>query len=73
MVGSFAQMTSVSGRMSLPSKSIPAGPVELERTSPNHYTAVVNFPFSGLWTIEFVVKPDPSRTVLFTTDVKIGE
>jgi hypothetical protein len=72
-VGSFAQMTSVSGRLSLPSKSIPAGPVELERTSPNHYTAVVNFPFSGLWTIEFVVKPDPSRTVLFTTDVKIGE
>ena len=73
LVGSFAQMTSVSGRMALPSKSIPNGPIDLERTSPNHYTAVVNFPFSGLWTIEFVVKPDPSRTVLFTTDVKVGE
>jgi len=72
-VGSFAQMTAVSGRLSLPSKRIPNGPVELERTSPNHYTAVVNFPFSGLWHIEFVVKPDPSRTVLFTTDVKVGE
>jgi copper transport protein len=72
-VGSFAQMTAISARMSLPSKSIPNGPVELERTSPNHYTAVVNFPFSGLWHIEFLVKPDPSRTVLFTTDVKVGE
>ena len=73
LVGSFAQMTSVSARMSLPSKNIPNGPVELERTSPNHYTAVVNFPFSGVWHIEFLVKPDPSRTVLFTTDVKVGE
>jgi copper transport protein len=73
LVGSFAQMTSVSARMSLPSKSIPTGPVELVRTSPNHYTAVVNFPFSGLWQIEYLVKPDPSRTVLFTTNVKIGE
>ena len=72
-VGSFAQMTAVSARMSLPSKSIPNGPVELVRTSPNHYTAEVNFPFSGLWHIEFLVKPDPSRTVLFTTDVKVGE
>jgi copper transport protein len=72
-VGSFAQMTSVSGRMSLPSKSIPNGPVELVRTSPNHYTAEVSFPFSGVWKLEIVVKPDPSRTVLFTTDVKIGE
>jgi hypothetical protein len=72
-VGSFAQMTAVSARMSLPSKSIPNGPVEMVRTSPNHYTAVVNFPFSGLWHIEFLVKPDPSRTVLFTTDVKVGE
>jgi copper transport protein len=73
LVGSFAQMTSVSGRMSLPSKSIPNGPVELERTSPNHYTAVVNFAFTGTWHIEFLVKPDPSRTVLFTADVKVGE
>jgi hypothetical protein len=59
--------------MSLPSKSIPNGPVELVRTSPNHYTAEVSFPFSGVWNLEIVVKPDPSRTVLFTTDVKIGE
>ncbi len=72
-VGSFAQMTAVSARMSLPSKSIPTGPVDLVRTSPNHYTAVVSFPFSGTWNLEFVVKPDPSRTVLFATDVKIGE
>jgi hypothetical protein len=72
-MGSFAQMTAVSARMSLPSKSIPNGPVELVRTSPNHYTAEVSFPFSGVWNLEIVVKPDPSRTVLFATDVKIGE
>jgi copper transport protein len=73
LVGSFAQMTSVSARMSLPSESIPNGPIELAKNGPNHYTAVVNFPFSGLWNIEILVKPDPSRTVLFTTDVKVGE
>jgi copper transport protein len=73
LVGSFAQMTSVSARMSLPSEDIPNGPIELVRTTPNHYTAAVNFPFSGVWNLEILVKPDPSRTVLFTTDVKIGE
>jgi len=73
LVGSFAQMTSVSARMALPSQNIPNGPIELERTGPNHYTAIVNFAFSGTWHIEFLVKPDPSRTVLFTTDVKVGE
>jgi hypothetical protein len=73
LVGSFAQMTSVSARMALPSQNIPNGPIELERTGPNHYTAIVNFAFSGTWHIEFLVKPDPSRTVLFTADVKVGE
>jgi len=73
LVGSFAQMTSVSARMSLPSESIPNGPIELVRTTPNHYTAAVNFPFSGVWNLEILVKPDPTRTVLFTTDVKVGE
>ncbi len=73
LVGSFAQMNSISARMSLPSESIPNGPIELAKNGANHYTAVVNFPFSGLWNIEILVKPDPSRTVLFTTDVKVGE
>ena len=73
LVGSFAQMTSVTARMSLPSKNIPNGPIVLERTGPNHYTAIVNFAYAGKWHIEFLVKPDPSRTVLFTTDVKVGE
>jgi copper transport protein len=73
LVGSFAQMTSISARMSLPSESIPNGPIELVRTTPNHYTAAVNFPFSGLWNLEILVKPDPSRTVMFRTDVKVGE
>ena len=73
LVGSFAQMTEITGRMSLPSENIPNGPIEFARTGPNHYTAVVNFPFSGVWNLEFLVKPDPSRTVLFATDVKVGE
>ena len=73
LVGSFAQMTEVTARMSLPSKNIPNGPIELVKSGPNHYTALVNFAFSGKWHIEFLVKPDPSRTVLFTTDVKVGE
>jgi copper transport protein len=73
LVGSFAQMTEVTARMSLPSKNIPNGPIELVKSGPNHYTAVVNFAFTGTWHIEFLVKPDPSRTVLFTTDVKVGE
>jgi copper transport protein len=73
LVGSFVQMTEITGRMSLPSENIPNGPIEFTRTGPNHYTAVVNFAFSGKWHIEFLVKPDPSRTVLFATDVKVGE
>jgi hypothetical protein len=71
--GSFAQMTSVTARMALPGKDIPMGPIELTRTGPNHYSAVVNFAYAGNWNIEFLVKPEPTKTVLFAFEIKVNE
>ena len=71
--GSFAQMSSVTARMSLPGKNIPMGPIVLEKTGPNHYTALVNFAFAGKWNIEFLVKPEPTETVLFAFEIKVNE
>ena len=71
--GSFAQMTSVTARMSLPEKDIPLGPIDLVRTGPNHYSAIVNFAYAGTWKIEFLVKPLPTKTVLFGFEIKVNE
>jgi len=71
--GSFAQMTSVTARMALPGKDIPMGPIDLIRTSPNHYSAVVNFAYAGNWNMEFLVKPLPTKTVLFAFEIKVNE
>ena len=70
--GSFAQMTSVTARMSLPEKGIPLGPIDLARTGPNHYSAIVNFAYAGNWNIEFLVKPLPTKTVLFSFEIKVN-
>ena len=71
--GSFAQMSGVTARMALPEQDIPMGPIELVKTGPNHYSAVVNFAFAGEWDIEFLVKPDSAKTVLFAFEIKVNE
>lgn len=71
--GTFLQTSSITGRIALPEKSLPRGPVSLIKIGPNHYTAMVNFAFAGDWVLELLVKPSDTTTILFSTDVKVVE
>lgn len=70
--GSLQPVQDVSGRMRLPSRDIPAVPVEYVAIGTNHYTGTVTLPFDGEWVLELVVVPTPGTTLLLTTDVPIG-
>ena len=69
--GTFLQIQSITGRVGLPERSLPNGPISFEKTGPDHYTAVVSFAFAGDWDLDILVKPTDTTTVLFSTDVLI--
>ena len=71
--GTFLQIQSITGRVGLPEKSLPNGPISFEKTGPDHYTAIVSFAFTGDWDLDILVKPTDTTTVLFSTDVLIKE
>jgi hypothetical protein len=71
--GTFLQTQSITGRVGLPERSLPSGPISFEKTGPNHYTAIVSFAFAGDWDLDILVKPTDTTTVLFSTDVLIKE
>lgn len=69
--GTFLQIQSITGRVGLPERSLPNGPISFEKTGPDHYTAIVSFAFAGDWDLDILVKPTDTTTVLFSTDVLI--
>jgi copper transport protein len=71
--GTFVQAQSITGRVGLPERSLPSGPISFEKTGPNHYTAIVSFAFAGEWDLDLLVKPTDTTTVLFSTDIAIKE
>ena len=71
--GNLQPVTSVTARMSLPSRDIPETPVNLVAESPNHYTGNITLAFSGDWTLDIVVSPEPNQTVLLTDTVPIPD
>ena len=71
--GSLTPVVSVTARMTLPSKDIPDIPVTLAAESPNHYTGNITLPYPGDWTLEVVVAPDTTQTVLLSDTVSIPD
>ena len=69
--GTFVQIESAAARMSMPSRNIPNGPIELEETGPNHFFGVTEFAYSGEWIVEVLVKQTSSSTTLFKIAVEI--
>lgn len=59
--------------MSLPSRKIPAIPVKMYELGPNHWTGVVNIPYSGTWSFEARVKTDKNSTLLYTATFDVAE
>jgi len=69
--GTFVQIESATARLSMPSRNIPNGPIELEETGPNHFSGVTEFAYSGEWILEVLVKQTSSSTTLLKIAVEI--
>ena len=71
--GSLQAVVSVSARLSLPARDIPTIPVQMVSIGANHWTGVVQVPYSGDWTMEVLVKPTENEQIAFTSVVKIKD
>jgi copper transport protein len=68
--GALGQVISVSARMSLPERNIPNIPIELIKIGPNHFTAIVNIAYPGMWNLEIIVVPTPHTSLLYQTSFR---
>ena len=71
--GNLTATAELTARMTLPSRDIPFVPVTIVAESPNHFTGNVTLPFAGDWTLEIVVSPQPSQSILMSSTVEIPE
>ena len=71
--GALKPVVEVTVEISLPSRNIPAIPVKLYELGPNHWTGVVNIPYSGTWSFESRVKPTANQTLLYTATFDVAD
>jgi copper transport protein len=71
--GNLTASSTLTARLTLPSRDIPYVPVTIEAESPNHFVGNVTLPFPGKWTLEIVVSPTPAESVLFSSTVDIPD
>jgi len=71
--GSLTPAKSVTVQFDLPSRSIPAIPVDMTEIGPNHWIGIVQFPFSGAWNMNTRVSPAANQTLLFATVVTVQD
>jgi len=71
--GSLKPVASVKMSFTLPSRDIPAIPVDLIEIGPNHWSGVMQFPYAGEWSMETRVQPTPNSTLLYTASVRIND
>ncbi|NBR68470.1 MAG: hypothetical protein EBT79_14585, partial [Actinobacteria bacterium] len=65
--GAITPVKDVKVRMELPAKNVPAIPVEMIQLGANHWSGVVQFPYSGDWTVEVLVTPDDNAQIRYST------
>jgi copper transport protein len=58
--------------ISLPSRNIPNIPLDLIEIGPNHWSGVVELPFTGEWTLQARVSPTPTETLLYSTKFTVA-
>jgi copper transport protein len=70
--GNLHPVVAVKVVMSLPSRNIPNIPLDLIEIGPNHWSGVVEIPFTGEWTLQARVSPTKTETLLYSTTVKVS-
>ena len=71
--GSLAPVKSVTVRMTLQAKDVPAIPVEMLQVGANHWSGVVQIPYSGNWSVEFLVEPDANSKLRYSTTIPVKD
>lgn len=71
--GSLSPVDDVEVRLELPSRDIPAIPVDMIELGPNHWSGVAQIPYSGEWTLDVVVAPAKNATLSYSTSIKVDE
>ena len=69
--GSLTPVSKVDVRLALPSRDIPAIPVDMLELGPNHWSGIVRIPFAGSWSLESRVTTQDNRILLYRTTVEI--
>ena len=69
--GALAPVVDATVQFSLPSRNIPAIPVAMIELGPNHWTGVVQFPFTGDWEMKVQVEATPGAIVNYTATVEV--
>lgn len=70
--GALSPVKSVSTQFALASKGISGLPVNMLAIGPNHWSGIVQIPYSGTWDLEIRVKPTDTETLLYTAQVEIS-
>lgn len=71
--GSLKPVENVQMSFTLPSRDIPAIPVDLIEIGPNHWSGVMQFPYAGEWSMEARVRSTTNSTLLYTAEVPIND
>lgn len=71
--GALAPASGVTVRLSLPSRDLPAIPVDMLVLGPNHWSGVVRIPYPGEWTLESRVTTHDDKVLLYRTVVSVRE
>ena len=69
--GALSPVVDATVQFSLPARNIPAIPVAVIELGPNHWTGVVQFPFSGDWEMKVQIEVTPGAIATYTAIVAV--
>lgn len=71
--GSLSPVKKLTVRMTLQASEVPPIPVEMIEIGANHWSGVVQIPYAGDWSVEFLVTPQENTELRYATTVPVKE
>ncbi|MGA1362704.1 MAG: copper resistance CopC/CopD family protein [Ilumatobacteraceae bacterium] len=71
--GAITPVKDVVVRVALPSREVPAIPVDMTEIGANHWSGVVQFPYAGEWTLEILASPRVNAQVRYSTVIPVKD
>lgn len=71
--GAITPVKRVVARVALPSRDVPAIPVEMTEIGANHWSGAVQFPYAGEWTLEILAAPHENSQVRYSTVIPVKD